>query len=154
MLQCLLQRLHSSTQSCSACSSTTKYCTVGANSKQKVQRDQKMQLPLLKNGEQKQGTVHVFGTQYHLRDGQNTQVTPLAQPLDTALPSHRIRNRLTSPSEQARGPAVCSCPPPGPTTPAEAGVPVKPCLKDKDESASSLSSETWDALDNCRILKI
>ena len=39
---------------------------------QKIQRDRKIQLPLLRSLKQKQGPVHVPCTQHHLRDEETT----------------------------------------------------------------------------------
>ena len=63
---------------------------------QKIQRNQKTQLPLLKCREQKQGTVHAPCTQHHLRGGKIPKpplwpATPLARLLYTPLPSPHIR---------------------------------------------------------------
>ena len=38
----------------------------------KIQKDQKAQLPLLKSLEQKQGTAHAPCTHHHQREGQTT----------------------------------------------------------------------------------
>ena len=67
---------------------------------QKIQRDQKTQLPLLRSQEKnraKAATEHALCTQ-HLTRGWATHLScPSAQPLDTSLSSPLIRNKLAPP---------------------------------------------------------
>ena len=72
--------------------------------------------------EKTQSTAHAPCTQHHQRGGQTTQHTPLAQPLDTPLPSPHMWNQLT-PHQGARKETcyLFSLPP------AAAGAPIKPC---------------------------
>ena len=48
------------------------YVQLGQIMNSKIQRDQKVQLLLLKSWEQKQGIMHAHCTQYHQRGGQTT----------------------------------------------------------------------------------
>ena len=74
------------------------------NSVQKMQRDQKPQLPFLKGLEEKQGVRSKSRanpcTQHHIRGGQTTQDSPWAPLLDSPLPSPHMRNKLV-PSQGA-----------------------------------------------------
>ena len=94
--------------------------TVGANSGQKIHKDQNPLLPLLRSQEQnrcwelKQGTAHAACTQHHQRSGQNTETIPPARALNTLLPSPHVRNMfpsLTLGILWAKESAVCSLPP-------------------------------------------
>lgn len=70
-------------------------CTRGWGNKikDKIQKDQNQFQLLMKSWRQtrvleaKQDTAHTPCTQHHQRGGQTTEVTPLARPLDTPLPS-------------------------------------------------------------------
>lgn len=74
------------------------HASVKVNSVQKMQRDQKLQLPFLKGLEKKQGVRCKSRanpcTQHHIRGGQTTQETPWAPCLDSPLPSPHRRNKL------------------------------------------------------------
>ena len=68
----------------------------------KIEKDKKNLMLVLKSWEQKQGTAHVPCTQ-HPRGRATTYATPLARPLDPALPSLHLRNQLAPPRGASKG---------------------------------------------------
>ena len=93
--------------------------TGGANSGQKIQRDQKTQLTILKSPEQKRGVgsksrVLSMPPAQNITSGVGRPPKPPLQPdtLDTPLPSPHIRRELPPPpalgSKPARDRDVCS----------------------------------------------
>ena len=105
-------------------------CIWGKFWTQKIQRDQKAHLPLLKSLEPKQGVGNkstVLSCPLHTTppEGWAGHLShPLARPLDTPLPSPHIRNKLAPPWGASKQKNCClfSLPP------AAAGAAVKPCL--------------------------
>lgn len=71
-------------------------CTAGANSGQKIHRDNNNKKPNCQ-------TARALCTQQHQRGGQITEITPPAWPLDALLPSPHGSNQLTSPWGAGKG---------------------------------------------------
>ena len=88
---------------------------------QKIQRDQKTQLPFLKSREQEQGTEHAPAWQHHRRGEQNTPAILWPNPW-TPLPCPHIRNQLTPFWGVSKGTCYLLAPP------AAVGAPIKPSL--------------------------
>lgn len=84
----------------------------------KIEKDKKNLMLVLKSWEQKQGTAHVPCTQ-HPRGRATTHATPLARPLDPALPSLKEPARPSSWSNQGNLLLVLA-------PSAAAGAPTKP----------------------------
>ena len=104
------------------------HASVKVNSVQKMQRDQKPQLPFLKGLEEKQGVRSKSRanpcTQHHIRGGQTTQDSPWAPLLDSPLPSPHMRNKLVPSQGASKQGTYCLFSLPS----GAAGVPIKPCL--------------------------